>query len=131
VSNIQVKRIYEEPESADGMRILVDRLWPRGIAKEKAQLTLWMKEVAPSTELRKWFGHMPERFAEFEVKYREELSDAAVQPFLEQLRKWAEQGRITLLYAKKEETFNHALILKHYLEEGEIICPLIYLGPNC
>lgn len=116
MSNIQVKRIYEEPESADGMRILVDRLWPRGIAKEKAKLTLWMKEVAPSTELRKWFGHKPERFAEFEAKYWEELSEAAVQPYVEQLRKWAEQGRITLLYAKKEEAYNHALILKRYLE---------------
>ncbi|MGE7273427.1 DUF488 domain-containing protein [Brevibacillus panacihumi] len=116
MSNIQVKRIYEEPESADGMRILVDRLWPRGIAKEKAQLTLWMKVVAPSTELRKWFGHIPERFAEFEAKYRQELSEAAVQPYLEQLRKLAVQGRITLLYAKKEEAYNHALILKRYLE---------------
>lgn len=116
MSNIQVKRIYEEPESTDGVRILVDRLWPRGIAKEKAQLTLWMKEVAPSTELRKWFGHIPEKFAEFEAKYREELSEAAVQPYLEKLRKLAVQGRVTLLYAKKEETYNHALILKRYLE---------------
>jgi len=118
VSNIQVKRIYEEPESTDGVRILVDRLWPRGVTKEKAQLALWMKEVAPSTELRKWFGHEPEKFSEFEVKYREELSQAVVQPYLEQLRKLAGQGRITLLYAKKEEAYNHALILKQYIEEG-------------
>ena len=119
MSQINVKRVYEDPEPSDGLRILVDRLWPRGIAKEKANIDHWMKEVAPSTELRKWFGHAPERFEGFKERYVAELAEEAVQPYLRQLLAWSREEGITLLYAKKEKLYNHALILKQYLEGME------------
>jgi uncharacterized protein YeaO (DUF488 family) len=113
---IHIKRIYEQADSADEARILIDRVWPRGITKEKAQLTLWMKEIAPSTKLRTWFQHIPERFAEFERRYVTELTNEAVQPELDKLRRMAEKEQVTLLYAARDEVHNHAVVLQRFLE---------------
>jgi uncharacterized protein YeaO (DUF488 family) len=112
---IRIKRIYEEPAASDGERVLVDRLWPRGVSKERAALDLWLKEVAPSPRLRTWFGHKPERFKEFSEKYREELqSNAAVA----ELKKLAEDHRnVTLLYAAKDPAINHAAVLLGFLQD--------------
>lgn len=113
---IRLKRIYTEADSADGLRILVDRIWPRGVAKESAQLTVWMQEVAPSAALRTWFRHDPDKFAEFARRYEEELADPAIRPALEKIRRWAREQTVTLLYAAKDETCNHAVVLRQYLE---------------
>lgn len=117
----QIKRIYDPASPVDGKRILVDRLWPRGISRERAALTEWMKEVAPSTALRQWFGHMADHFDAFTEKYREELSrDPEKHIAVAQLRDMAAQGMVTLLYAAKSPEINHAVVLKHYLEEAPI-----------
>jgi uncharacterized protein YeaO (DUF488 family) len=116
---IKAKRIYEPQDSSDGKRVLVDRIWPRGIGKEQAALTEWMKDVAPSTELRNWFQHRPERFAEFKRRYEAELSALAAKPHVEKLLRWAAEGAVTLLYAAKDERHNQAIVLKHFLERGE------------
>jgi uncharacterized protein YeaO (DUF488 family) len=109
---IQLKRIYEEPDEKDGYRILVDRLWPRGVSKEKAHLDLWLKDIAPSTELRKWFNHDPDKWNQFQKKYLKELKEnkEAVDTLKEHLKK----GTITLLYAAKDEAHNEAEVLKEY-----------------
>ena len=96
---IQVKRVYDPPQRADGARYLVERLWPRGMSKESAALTGWLKEVAPSTELRTWYGHDPERWPELQKHYREELKDDALQEALAKLRQAARKGLVTLVYA--------------------------------
>lgn len=111
--NVKLKRAYEAPNEADGQRILVDRLWPRGVAKAKARFDLWLKEVAPSTELRKWFGHEPEKWPEFKQRYCEELKN---NPALAQLQQLARQGNITLIYAAKDQANNEAVVLKEILE---------------
>jgi uncharacterized protein YeaO (DUF488 family) len=116
---IKAKRIYEPQDSSDGQRVLVDRIWPRGIRKEQAALTEWMKDVAPSTELRNWFQHRPERFAEFKRRYEAELSAPAAKPHVEKLLRWAAEGAVTLLYASKDELHNQAIVLKQFLERGE------------
>lgn len=113
---IKTKRIYERPAGEDGKRILIDRIWPRGVSKAEAQLSLWMKEIAPSTELRKWFDHKPERFAEFAERYEKELASEKVIGHLEQLRSWSEKETVTLLYAAKDQKHNHTLVLKEILE---------------
>ena len=110
---IVIKRIYEEVSENDGYRILVDRIWPRGVSKEKANLEEWNKNIAPSTELRKWFGHKEERLEEFTLKYKEELLNHVDE--LNRLRKIAENKKITLLYAAKETHINHALVLRSVL----------------
>lgn len=110
---VQLKRIYEAPAADDGQRILVDRLWPRGIAKEKAQLTCWLKEVAPSTELRQWFAHDPAKWSEFKKRYRAELTS---NPALAQLQEFARQGATTLLYAAKDQEHNEAVVLLELLK---------------
>ena len=108
--SVNVKRIYEPAAEADGYRILVDRLWPRGIKKEDADIDLWLKEVAPSTELRTWFHSGKGTFAEFKKKYLSELKE---NPALKELKSAAkEHKQITLLYGSKDEEHNHALILK-------------------
>ncbi len=111
---IRVKRIYNEPEEADGRRILVDRLWARGLSKEKAKVDLWKKEVAPSTELRHWYGHDPARWAEFKLRYFTELEakPGEVDSILEEV----EAGVVTFLYSSKEERLNNAVALKEYIE---------------
>jgi len=111
---IKLKRIYEAPEPADGTRVLVDRLWPRGVSKEEAHLDLWLKEVAPSTELRHWFGHDPARWEEFQRRYRQELSTHEAE--IEQLAAFAHKGPLTLLYGARDQTHNDAVVLKAFLE---------------
>ena len=115
---IKLKRIYQEKEENDGFRVLVDRIWPRGISKEKARLDLWLKEVAPSTELRKFFGHDPKRFAEFSKRYTEELTkEEEKRRAITQLRMLLETYPIiTLVYGTKDEKQNQAVLLKEYLE---------------
>lgn len=113
---LKIKRIYENPAFEDGKRILVDRIWPRGISEAEAQLDLWMKEVAPSTGLRKWFAHKPERYAEFSKRYEQELAAQEVKVYVEQLRSWMESETVTLLYAAKDQKHNHALVLQGVLE---------------
>jgi uncharacterized protein YeaO (DUF488 family) len=115
MNNMKVKRIYERADSSDGVRVLVDRIWPRGITKENAQLTVWMKEIAPSNELRQWFGHQPERFVEFKQRYEAELAGSSVQEYVEQLRRWAQEKQVTLLYAAKDEQHNQAVVLSQFL----------------
>ncbi|MCF6410805.1 DUF488 domain-containing protein [Pseudalkalibacillus salsuginis] len=113
---IQLKRIYESKSEKDGQRILIDRVWPRGISKEKADLDVWLKEIAPSTDLRKWFGHVPERFEKFKEQYKKELDhDEEKQEAVEKLRSYLNQGKVTLLYSAKNEKHNHAIVLKEYL----------------
>ena len=118
MNELQCKRIYEPANETDGFRILVDRLWPRGIKKEKAQINLWAKEIAPSNELRKWFSHDPLKFDAFKKRYRKELiCNPASQKFSNLcLRKIKEQN-ITLLYAAKNEQYNQAVVIKEWLEE--------------
>ncbi|MGZ4857037.1 MAG: DUF488 domain-containing protein [Methanobacteriaceae archaeon] len=111
---IKIKRAYLPMEDGDGFRILVDRLWPRGISKEKAKLDLWLKDVAPSNELRKWFAHDPERWEEFQIKYYEELKDK--KEFLNQIKNIErEKSTITLVYGAKDEEHNNAIILRDKL----------------
>jgi uncharacterized protein YeaO (DUF488 family) len=110
---IKLKRVYEAPSKADGTRILVDRLWPRGLSKEKAHVDLWLKEVAPSTELRKWFAHDPAKWAEFQARYHAELKQNPDQIAL--LKQAAAKGPATLLYGAKDEEHNEAIVLQKLL----------------
>ena len=107
--NIRIKRVYEEPNREDGERILVDRLWPRGLTKEKAKVDLWIKDVAPSTELRKWFAHDPAKWAGFRSRYEEELKGKEEE--LSILRREAAKGAVTLVYGAKDQEHNEAVIL--------------------
>lgn len=116
-AHVQVRRIYDPPETDDGKRVLVDRLWPRGVSKERAQLDEWAKEVAPSTELRKWYGHDPDRFPEFEQRYRAELRDPEHVAAFKQLRKLADSGPVTLLTAAKRSDISEAQVLADVLTE--------------
>jgi uncharacterized protein YeaO (DUF488 family) len=111
--SIQIKRVYVDPEAVDGKRILVDRLWPRGLTKERARVDLWLKDIAPSTELRKWFGHDPEKWVEFRRRYTLELKKN--REAFSFLKAEAAKGPITLLYATKDEKHNEAAILKAVL----------------
>jgi len=116
----RLKRVYDPAEREDGLRVLVDRLWPRGMRKEEARVDVWMKDIAPSPALRQWFGHRPERFEEFGRQYREELQwDSDRQECVKELLKRLEEGAVTLLYAAKDEIHNHAVVLKHYLDEAQ------------
>lgn len=111
---MKIKRVYEPIEETDGYRVLVDRLWPRGISKAKAKIDLWLKSVAPSNELRKWFGHDPERFAEFAERYRTELAESGA---LDELRSVIKEHPIaTLLYAAHDEEHNNAVVLQELLQ---------------
>jgi uncharacterized protein YeaO (DUF488 family) len=112
---IQLKRVYEEPSRKDGLRVLVERLWPRGLTKEKAHVDLWLKEVAPSPELRKWFGHEPSRWKEFQKRYREELRDH--KDAVELLKQKSKDQTVTLVYAARDEEHNKAMVLKGFLEK--------------
>jgi uncharacterized protein YeaO (DUF488 family) len=112
---VAIKRIYEPAVLADGTRILVDRLWPRGVSKARAKLAFWMKDVAPTPKLRVWFGHRPERFTEFGRRYKREL---AGNPAVAELRKLARRGRVTLLYGAKDPKINHAALLQSIVRGG-------------
>lgn len=114
--DIRIKRVYEAPAASDGFRVLVDRVWPRGVSREHAAIDLWMKEIAPSTELRKWFGHEPERWQGFAERYRAELADKA--ELTEQLRAEAQKRPLTLVYSARDESHNQAVVLKEALENG-------------
>lgn len=113
---IKLKRAYEAPAKTDGKRILVERLWPRGLTREAAKLDDWFKEIAPSLELRKWYGHDPEKWPEFQKRYRAEL--AANKDAARRLRALCEKGTVTFVYAAKDEERNSAVVLKSYLERG-------------
>lgn len=115
MSQIQVKRIYEEPKRSDGFRVLVDRLWPRGISKERAALDLWMKTIAPSSELRRWFGHDAKRWKEFVRRYRAELREHGAE--LAELRSRARKQPVTLLFGARDIGHNEAVVLREVLEE--------------
>src|SRR5665647_3092225 len=106
---IKIKRVYEKPDKEDGIRILVDRLWPRGLTKEKASIDLWLKDIAPSAELRKWFGHDPEKWKEFRKSYRHELKEDEEQVSL--LKDQMKKGMVTLVYGAKDEEHNQACLL--------------------
>jgi uncharacterized protein YeaO (DUF488 family) len=112
---IKIKRAYESPSDNDGYRILVDRLWPRGISKDTAKVEFWPKELAPSTELRRWYGHDPEKWSEFKSRYFAELDDnpELVNEVLEYVRK----GTVTFVYSSKEQRLNNAVALKEYIED--------------
>ncbi len=116
MGELRIKRAYDPPAPDDGYRVLVDRLWPRGLSKEKADLDGWLKEIAPTSELRKWFGHDPARFDEFARRYRAELdgNPEAVGEALELVR---EKPRLTLVYAAHDEHANQAVVLRAYLDE--------------
>ena len=113
--HVQVKRIYEEPSPSDGARVLVDRLWPRGISKERANLTLWAKDVAPSTELRKWYDHDPAKFEEFTSKYKSELKESPQAEELAKLQEISQDGTLTLLTASKAVDISEASVLQKIL----------------
>lgn len=114
----RIKRVYLPAEESDGYRVLVDRLWPRGIKKENAKVDLWAKQLAPSTGLRKWFGHIPERFNEFKEKYISELkANPDAISILDEIRK---HDVVTLLYAAKDEEHNNAVVLKNFLATPQI-----------
>ena len=111
---IKLKRIYDPYADSDGKRVLVDRLWPRGIKKEDARMNLWLKDIAPSDELRKWFSHDPSKWEEFKKRYRKELESR--QEVIEDLRKESRRGTVTLLFAAKDTERNNAVVLKEILE---------------
>lgn len=111
--NVKLKRAYDKPAAADGRRILVDRLWPRGVKKEAAAIDLWAKNLAPSTELRKWFGHDPQRWSEFKRRYAGELRKNA--ELLDDLRRLAHHGPVTLIYAARDQEHNEAVIIRDML----------------
>jgi len=116
--SVVLKRVYESYEDSDGFRVLVDRLWPRGISKEKARLSAWCKEAAPSPELRKWFCHKPELFEEFRVRYLEELrTDDEKIHILKELIDRASKGKVTLLYGAKDPVYNHAVVLQQEVNQ--------------
>jgi uncharacterized protein YeaO (DUF488 family) len=110
---IKIKRIYDPPAKEDGFRILVDRLWPRGLGKEKAKIDLWLKEIAPSDQLRKWYGHDPKKWTQFRKKYSNELKDK--DELVNRIAGKVKEGTITFLYSSKEEKHNNAVALKEYI----------------
>jgi len=114
-AQVRVRRIYDPPESDDGARVLVDRLWPRGMSKERAELTEWCRDVAPSTELRQWYRHDPDKFGEFEKRYRAELRDPDHADALASLRGYAGRGTLTLLTASKRDDISEAEVVRRML----------------
>ncbi len=114
MKRIILKRVYEEAADNDGYRLLIDRIWPRGVSKEKADLDEWNKEVAPSHELRKWFGHDPDRFEEFAKRYRKELEGKKEE--LKKIKETARKHQICLLFGAKDEVHNQAVVLKEVIE---------------
>lgn len=114
---IQLKRVYEKPSRKDGVRILVDRLWPRGLTKERASVNLWLKDVAPSSELRRWFGHDPAKWKEFQVRYRKELRQK--KDALKLLKQKSEDRTVTLVYGARDEQHNEAVVLRRIVEDSK------------
>ncbi|WP_030616223.1 DUF488 domain-containing protein [Streptomyces sclerotialus] len=118
VADVRVRRVYERVESGDGARVLVDRLWPRGLSKEAARLDAWLKDVAPSSELRKWYGHRAAAYEEFAERYRAELAAEPARGALRELRELAGQGPVTLLTATRELDLSHTTVLVELLHKG-------------
>jgi uncharacterized protein YeaO (DUF488 family) len=116
-TNLRIKRIYEPSDDADGCRVLVDRLWPRGVRRDEAAIDHWMKNIGPSHELRKWFGHRPERWDEFAESYREELTGVEAQELLRELATLAAAGPLTLLYSARDHEHNQAKVIAKALHE--------------
>jgi uncharacterized protein YeaO (DUF488 family) len=114
---VRIKRVYEPKADDDGLRVLVDRLWPRGLTKAKAALDLWLKDAAPSTELRKWFGHQPERWPEFQRRYRRELEASQA---VSRLRSLVGTGTVTLLYGARDRIHNEAVVLASFLQNKPV-----------
>jgi uncharacterized protein YeaO (DUF488 family) len=112
---VRIKRAYEQPTPDDGFRVLVDRLWPRGLSKEHARIDLWLKDIAPSTDLRKWFDHDPAKWTEFKRRYRAELKEHSEPIHL--LRNQAEKGPVTLVYGAQDEAHNNAVVLLELLNQ--------------
>ncbi len=115
MTDIRLKRVYDPPSKSDGRRILVERLWPRGVTKEKAALDVWHKDIAPSPELRKWYGHDPEKWSEFKNKYRRELKSHTKE--IKELRETLAQGRVTFVFAARDPERNSAVVWKSFLEK--------------
>jgi uncharacterized protein YeaO (DUF488 family) len=115
--DVRAKRIYDPPDDGDGYRILIDHIWPRGIARERACLDEWARELAPSDQLRKWFDHRPERFAEFRARYRHELVAHAER--VGELRRRGTEGRLTILYAARDRDHNNAVVVTELVRDGE------------
>jgi uncharacterized protein YeaO (DUF488 family) len=115
MASIRLKRAYEEPAPDDGLRVLVERLWPRGLSKERAAVDLWMKELAPSPELRRWYNHDASRWDEFQKRYRAELRQK--EDLVEELRQKCQSGTVSFVYAARDEERNSALVLKDHLEQ--------------
>src|SRR2546423_3884886 len=115
---VRVRRVYDDRERSDGRRVLVDRLWPRGLRKDAAEVDEWLREVAPSTELRKWYGHEPARFAEFAERYRAELAEPERAEALGRLRGYAEAGPLTLLTAARDVDHAHPVVLVDLIAPG-------------
>jgi uncharacterized protein YeaO (DUF488 family) len=113
--HLQIKRAYEAPAESDGTRILVDRLWPRGMTKDRLKLDLWLKDISPSPALRKWFGHDPDRFTEFAKQYRAELRR---NPLVQEVAAMAHDAVVTLVYGARDPACNHALVLKDVIEHA-------------
>ncbi|MDR7514965.1 MAG: DUF488 family protein [Armatimonadota bacterium] len=114
---LRVRRVYEPPEPQDGFRVLVDRLWPRGLSKEAARVDLWARELAPSDRLRRWFGHDPVKWEEFRRRYREELSRSPARELVQQLAERARHGTVTLVFGARDERHNNAVVLAEVLQE--------------
>ena len=114
--DVRIKRIYDPPEPDDGYRVLIDHVWPRGISKDRARLDEWARELAPSDELRKWFDHVPERFAEFRRRYRDELAGQAGR--IEELRSRATKAPVTITYAARDEQHNNAVVVSELVRDG-------------
>ena len=114
---IRIKRVYREPSSRDGGRILVDRVWPRGISKERARVVEWRKDLAPTTSLRKWFGHDPAKWTEFRRRYRTELTRSGMMEELRKLARRSSKGTMTLVYGAADEEHNQAVVLKELIDE--------------
>jgi uncharacterized protein YeaO (DUF488 family) len=113
MTTYKIKRVYEAPEPDDGYRVLVDRVWPRGMSKERAELSEWSKDVAPTTELRTWFGHLAARFPEFTERYTEELANN--RALNEAVARWDQHATVTLVYSARDTEHNQAVVLQHYL----------------
>lgn len=114
--DVRAKRVYDPAEEEDGYRVLIDHIWPRGVSKERAKLDEWARELAPSDDLRRWFDHVPERFPEFRSRYRAELDEEAEK--LTELRDRADKGRVTIVYAARDEEHNNGVVLAELLREG-------------
>lgn len=116
-TQVQMKRAYDDPAPEDGTRVLVDRLWPRGVSRERAHIDLWLKDVAPSAELRAWFGHDPDKFVEFRRRYQDELSREPGVSALARLREMARAGRVTLVYGARDSEHSDAAVLREMLRD--------------